>query len=618
MDISKIKLVIWDLDETFWSGTLSEGPVIAIEENISLVKTLTDHGVVNSICSKNDKDPSDRRLEEMGVADLFVFKSIDWTPKGQRIAQLIKDMGLRTQNCLFIDDNLQNLNEAKHYSPELLIAEPNVTAELAKYFENKAATDIKHTRLKNYQVLEQKQAAKSVASSNEEFLYSSMTQVQIHYDCLAQIDRIHELVNRTNQLNYTKLRSTKEELVSILNDKNYQCGYVTVNDKFGNYGIVGFYAVKDGVCVHFLFSCRTIGQGVEQYVYATLGYPKLDVKGEVVNPVTNNPAPAWINMEKSEASVKRARTHKKIVLKGGCDLQVMSEYLNTDSIIEEFTYFGTIRNNNIEHHNHSVNYLTLPFLDKKEQLKLTSELVFNDAEMYNTAIYDDDIALVFVSTMVEPNLGIYRNKTTGMRIAFGEYLYPLTDPKCWELYINNEIFTADNHFKLEWLKDFGSKWEFVGRLSPDEILANAEILLTKISPKAKVCYFLGSETPYLKNKQPNYNDRHLVYKQINDRMRELAKTNERVLLLDFNDYIHGQDDFTNNINHFVRRVYYEVATKANEYIASQTGEKLQQKSKIYLWRKSIIDKIGSTGFFQSRIYCILRKPYVIIRNAFLH
>ena len=54
IDYSKIKLVIWDLDDTFWKGTLSEGPIVSIAENIQLVRDLTDRGIVNSICSKND------------------------------------------------------------------------------------------------------------------------------------------------------------------------------------------------------------------------------------------------------------------------------------------------------------------------------------------------------------------------------------------------------------------------------------------------------------------------------------------------------------------------------------------------------------------------------------
>lgn len=47
-----IKLVIWDLDETFWEGTLSEEGISIIEDNLKLVKELSKRGIVNSICSK--------------------------------------------------------------------------------------------------------------------------------------------------------------------------------------------------------------------------------------------------------------------------------------------------------------------------------------------------------------------------------------------------------------------------------------------------------------------------------------------------------------------------------------------------------------------------------------
>ena len=101
IDYKAIKLVIWDLDDTFWKGTLSEGGIEPVPRNIELVKLLTGNGVVNSICSKNDEAPVDDKLRELDVADLFVFKSVDWTPKGPRISALIKDMGLRPVNARF-------------------------------------------------------------------------------------------------------------------------------------------------------------------------------------------------------------------------------------------------------------------------------------------------------------------------------------------------------------------------------------------------------------------------------------------------------------------------------------------------------------------------------------
>lgn len=92
---------------------------------------------------------------------------------------------------------------------------------------------------------------------------------------------MHELIFRANQLNFTKVRSTKDELKALFEDKNAKCEYITAYDKYGEYGIVGFYAVKDNTLVHFLFSCRTLGMGIEQYTYEKIGCPKLDIVGDV-------------------------------------------------------------------------------------------------------------------------------------------------------------------------------------------------------------------------------------------------------------------------------------------------------------------------------------------------
>ena len=256
MDISKIKLVIWDLDDTFWSGILSEGPVAEIPQNIQLVKDLSDRGIVNAICSKNDYDPAVNRLKNMGVDDFFVFKSIDWTPKGQRISKLIKDMGLSPVNCLFLDDNIVNLNEVKFYSKDLMIAEPNGINKLISFCKDTNVIDAAHKRLKQYKVLEKKQIAKEQAGDNIAFLYSSNTKVNLCKDCIENADRLFELVHRTNQLNFTKNRCTRKEFDKTLIDPGFDCGYVTVRDNFGDYGIVGFYAIKNKKCVHFLFSWR--------------------------------------------------------------------------------------------------------------------------------------------------------------------------------------------------------------------------------------------------------------------------------------------------------------------------------------------------------------------------
>lgn len=49
-----IRLVIWDLDETFWRGTLTEGGISEyVREHHDTVIELARRGIT-SICSKND------------------------------------------------------------------------------------------------------------------------------------------------------------------------------------------------------------------------------------------------------------------------------------------------------------------------------------------------------------------------------------------------------------------------------------------------------------------------------------------------------------------------------------------------------------------------------------
>ena len=107
--MEKIKLVIWDLDETFWKGTLSEEGIIPIQKNIDIINKLTNRGIINSIVSKNTFEIAKEKLVEIGVWDKFIFPTIEWSAKGPLIKELIDKCQLRASNVLFIDDNHLNL-----------------------------------------------------------------------------------------------------------------------------------------------------------------------------------------------------------------------------------------------------------------------------------------------------------------------------------------------------------------------------------------------------------------------------------------------------------------------------------------------------------------------------
>ena len=356
ISFDSIKLVIWDLDETFWSGTLSEGGMRILDDNVQLIKDLTDCGVINSICSKNDLEPTKKALQEMGVWDLFVFPSINWEGKGPQIKEKLDKMALRPVNVLFLDDNPSNLGEAKHYLPEIQTAGPEILPELIGWAKLKEKKDTAHKRLHQYKILEEKdQASKSFASS-EDFLYDSQIQVEVHQDCLNQIQRIHELL--------------------------------TVKDRYGDYGIVGFYAKKGDRLEHFLFSCRTMGQKIEQWVYAQLGFPELEVVGEVRTELNKTECPGWINQPVTTAANDFLETKGTvtchILMKGPCDLSHSVVYIKgSDQIDTEFTYVREDNGQIINAHNPGLDFYKNKGMQKVRDTGLDMGDFFINEEVYS-------------------------------------------------------------------------------------------------------------------------------------------------------------------------------------------------------------------------------------------
>ncbi len=168
-----IKLIIWDLDDTLWRGTLADGDAVALfDRRADLVRALNRHGVVSSICSKNDFETARARLVEFGLWDEFVFPRIAFEPKPQAIAGIIEDMQLRPENVLFVDDNPVNLNEVRFCLPKiniLDITQPGSDDFLAGVLERQPPS---RSRVDEYRVLERKKQDRSSAEtlSNEDFL----------------------------------------------------------------------------------------------------------------------------------------------------------------------------------------------------------------------------------------------------------------------------------------------------------------------------------------------------------------------------------------------------------------------------------------------------------------
>lgn len=577
MNIERIKLVIWDLDDTFWHGTLSEGDVQVNPQNISLVNNMLDAGVVCSICSKNDEQSTNEYLASNGLQELFVFTSINWSPKGERVAQIVQEMNLRDANVLFIDDNIGNREEVQHRYPQMMVEDVDCLPQLYQYFETVSKKDTNRKRLAQYRVLETKNAFRATYGSNEEFLHSCNIKVAFFDDCTDEFDRVHELILRTNQLNFTKQRWTKEQLSEILNDESVRTGYVKVTDTYGDYGIVGFYAIKENTVLQFCFSCRTLNMGIEQYVYHYLGCPKLEIVGEIASDLSRE-KPDWINASaKSSSADKKQLNMGKLLIKGPCDMQQIFTFIKEDkNILTEFVYVNDM-GVSIESGQHSLHIVQSQTVLQSELENVIRELPFGDKEMYRTRMFNKDMDIVVYSLFTDPNLGIYENRHSHVKVAFGEYTNDLTDETLWPKYISGELFVANCRFTEKQLAAIRDNYRFLGRITPDEILANLKTIREKMNHTATLVLCLGSEIPYENNTSRAYADRHLYHQELNQMVRTWAAGKENVEVIDVNMFIHGQADFTNNINHFTRPIYYQISQEIVS-LCNAKGSSLRNKT----------------------------------------
>ena len=560
--MEKIKNVIWDMDDTFWTGTLSEqGGVQLNTENIQLIVHLADNGIMNSIVSKNNYDDVKCVLEENNIWDYFIFPCINWNPKGPQVKQLLEDCSLRAVNALFIDDNEQNLNEVKYYNPEINIATPNKISEL---WSLEGKPDPQHKRLKQYKVLELKKENALHYASNEDFLVSSNIRCYIKRDCKEHKERLLDLINRSNQLNYTKVRSSAKELDKLLDDPEIDCGYVEVEDDFGEYGIVGFFAIKGDFALHFLFSCRTIGMGIEQYVYSQLGYPNVQVVGEIRTVLKTEDGPFWINKtaSKRESPVYDKQPIKNklnIYVTGGCDLEQLAAYLKPgDAKINYKFNIGIVR-----HDNTSLWKGTKIFSELQKQ-ELIANLPFVDTFSFDEGIYDERYNVIVMSILMDYTQMLYLKKDESqIVIGHGDFNKPINAD-----YIP-EYFSKEN---AEYFLD---NFEPKGRIKPENLGENLKFIRENMNPNALLILINGSEV----NLEHEFEEeRFKVHQEYNQVVDNFVRKYDNVLLLDIRRIVKSVEQVTDNIRHYRRDVYFEMAEQLAKLINDYTNGNLSSKN----------------------------------------
>ena len=98
-----------------------------------------------------------------------------------------------------------------------------------------------------------------------DFLKSCSIKLTINRFSEKHLERVYELTQRTNQMNFSGNRYTKERLSEMLYEPILLCIVLDCEDKFGSYGTVGFAVIKvaDFRLIDLMFSCRIQAKRVE-------------------------------------------------------------------------------------------------------------------------------------------------------------------------------------------------------------------------------------------------------------------------------------------------------------------------------------------------------------------
>ena len=272
----KIKCVVWDLDNTLWYGVLLEDGAHNVKlksEIAQIIRTLDGRGILHSIVSKNNHDDAMQVLKQFEIAEYFLCPQISWQPKSEGIAAIARQLNIGRESLLFIDDSPFELEEVRTVYPEVRGLDALKYRDLREMAECQGpVTAESQERRKMYQVEAKREVmAQGFGTDYLAFLRYCQIRLMIQPMTEENLERVHELTQRTNQMNFSGNRYNRDTLKRILATPHFETYVLSCEDRFGSYGIAGFGIVdsREPRMTDLMFSCRIQSKRIE---HAFLGH----------------------------------------------------------------------------------------------------------------------------------------------------------------------------------------------------------------------------------------------------------------------------------------------------------------------------------------------------------
>ncbi len=295
--IAPKKVLVLDLDNTIWGGVIGddgpenlkigdESPEGRIFLEIqSYFKMIKESGILLAIVSKNEKSLAIDGLKiKKNILKLSDFTSLrmNWKKKSENILSISKELNLGLDSFVFIDDNPAEREEVAKQLPEVSI--PNIGDNPENFIKiindhsyfnlnsKISKEDIARTSL--YQTENMRVKLKKKNNSHSSFLKSLKIEVIFIKKIIDNIDRIHQLTNKTNQFNLTTKRLTLSELKKYISHPQKKVIAVQAKDKFGDYGIISILYLSKSLnswnIDNWVMSCRVFAKSIESAILFSL------------------------------------------------------------------------------------------------------------------------------------------------------------------------------------------------------------------------------------------------------------------------------------------------------------------------------------------------------------
>ena len=290
----KLKVIVLDADNTLWGGIVGEdgfhgiglGPDYPGNVYVAFQRRLLDlqqRGFVLALCSKNNEADVLQVLREhphqLLREEHFVARRVNWDPKPDNLRALAEELNLGLDSFVFVDDSEHECLAVSRALPQVRVvrvpshplAVPGCLDRLARLeVLSVTAEDLAKTQM--YVQERERRAVESQfagpGGDMEAYLRSLDMRMQVLLDEAAQVPRLSQLTQKTNQFNLTTRRYTDSQVAEFVRSPQHLVAHFTLADRFGNSGVVGlaiFERESPGTARldTFLMSCRVIGRGAE-------------------------------------------------------------------------------------------------------------------------------------------------------------------------------------------------------------------------------------------------------------------------------------------------------------------------------------------------------------------